>query len=96
MTLSSPSVPDAKAVEHHRHVVKILRPQGREQAVVTVPYDKDTKILSLHVWSVAPDGHEYSLKDNEIADFGYPGSGRLRMMTIVSRLRRRPAATPAV
>ncbi len=43
--------------------------------IVTVPYDKDTKILSLHVWSVAPDGHEYSLKENEIADFGYPGSG---------------------
>jgi hypothetical protein len=68
---------DGKAVEHNRHVVKILRPSGREQAIVDIPYDKDSKILSLHVWSVGPDGHEYALKDNEIEDFGYPGSGGL-------------------
>jgi hypothetical protein len=57
---------DGKAVEHHRHVVKILRPNGREDAIVHVAYDKDSKILSLHVWSVGPDGHEYAMKDNEI------------------------------
>jgi hypothetical protein len=66
---------DGKAIEHHRHVVKILRPSGREYAITVVPYDKDTKILNLRVWSVGPDGHEYALKDNEIGDFGYPGSG---------------------
>ena len=66
---------DGKAVQHHRHVVKILRPGGREDAVVVVPYDKDSKILSLHVWSVGPDGHEYAMKDNEIVDEGYPGGG---------------------
>ncbi len=68
---------DGKAVEHHRHVVKILRPKGREDAIVDVPYDKDSKILSLHVWSVGPDGHEYAMKDNEIEDVGYPGSDGL-------------------
>src|SRR5271168_2915638 len=41
--------PNGQATEHNRHVVKILRPQGREDAVVAVPFDKDTKILSLHV-----------------------------------------------
>ena len=66
---------DGKAVEHHRHVVKILRPNGREQASVEVPYDKDSKILSLHVWSVGPDGREYAMKDNEILDQGPPGEG---------------------
>ena len=68
---------DGKAVEHHRHVVKILRPKGREDAIVDVPYDKDSKILSLHVWSVGPDGHEYAMKDNEIEDIGYPGGDGL-------------------
>jgi hypothetical protein len=68
---------DGKAVERHRHVVKILRPKGREEALVEIPYDKDSKILSLHVWSVGPDGHEYAMKDNEIEDSGYPGSGGL-------------------
>ena len=68
---------DGKAVERHRHVVKILRPNGREEAIVDVPYNKDSKILSLHVWSVGPDGHEYAMKDNEIEDVGYPGGGGL-------------------
>ena len=66
---------DGKAVEHHRHVVKILRPNGRDEATVEIPYDNDSKILSLHVWSVGPDGHEYAMKDNEIADQGPPGEG---------------------
>jgi hypothetical protein len=66
---------DGKAVERRRHVVRILRPNGRDEGVIVVPYDKDSKILSLHVWSVGPDGHEYAMKDNEIADEGYPGGG---------------------
>jgi hypothetical protein len=63
--------PDGSAIEHYRHVIKILRPQGREEGIVYVPFDKDTKILSLHVWSIGPDGHEYAVKDNEMVDFGY-------------------------
>ncbi len=66
---------DGKAVEHHRHVVKILRPSGREEGVVHVAFDKDEKLLSLHVWSVGPDGREYAVKDNEMVEIGYPGSG---------------------
>ncbi len=63
--------PDGSAVEHLRRVVKILRPQGREEGVVEVPFNKDTKILSMHVWSIGPDGHEYAVKDNEMAERGY-------------------------
>jgi hypothetical protein len=62
--------PDGRAVEHHRHVVKILRPQGRNQAVIEVGFDKDTKILSMNVWSIGPDGHEYAMKDKEFTDAG--------------------------
>jgi len=62
--------PDGQAVEHLRKVIKILRPNGREAGIVGVPYDKDTKILSMHVWSIGPDGHEYALKDNEMIDVG--------------------------
>ena len=68
--------PDGNAVEHHRHVIKILRPQGRKDAIVAVPFDKDTKILSMHVWSIGPDGHEYAVKDNEMSEHGY-GVGNL-------------------
>ena len=67
--------PDGRAVEHLRRVVKILRPQGRDEAYVAVGFDKDTKILSMHVWSIGADGHEYALKDSDFSDIGYPGSG---------------------
>jgi hypothetical protein len=69
--------PDGRAVEHVRRVVKILRPGGRDEAIVNVPFDKDTSVLSLHVWSIGPDGHEYAVKDNEAVEFGYPGQGNL-------------------
>jgi hypothetical protein len=64
-----------QAVEHVRRVVKILRPQGREYGYPAVWYDKDSKVLSMHVWSIDAAGHEYSMKDNEIGDVGQPGEG---------------------
>jgi hypothetical protein len=43
--------PDGKAVEHVRRVVKILRPQGRNEATVHVSYDKDTTSSSTRAWA---------------------------------------------
>ncbi|MGI4827270.1 MAG: DUF3857 domain-containing transglutaminase family protein [Janthinobacterium lividum] len=67
--------PDGKATTHVRKVVKILRPQGREYGYPQVWFDKDSKVLSMHVWSIDPAGHEYALKDNEIREFSPPGEG---------------------
>jgi hypothetical protein len=67
--------PNGQAVEHVRKVVKILRPQGRAEAMPAVWYDKDSKVLSMHVWAIGADGHEYVVKDNEISDVGIPGEG---------------------
>lgn len=69
--------PDGKAVEHVRRVVKILRPQGRGEAVPGIWYDKDSKVLSMHVWAIGPDGHEFVVKDNEISDIGLSGGEEL-------------------
>jgi transglutaminase-like putative cysteine protease len=66
---------DGRATKHVRYVVKILRPQGRDYGYPAVWYDKDSKVVSMHVWSIDAAGHEYSLKDNEIADVGAPGEG---------------------
>src|SRR5258708_24098954 len=63
--------PDGSAVEHYRRVIKILRPHGRNRGIVGVPFDKDSKILSMHVWIIGPDGHEYAVKDNEMVERGY-------------------------
>lgn len=63
--------PDGRAVEHVRRVVKILRPQGRAESVVHVWFDNETKILSMNVWSIGTDGHEYAMKDKEMTDQGF-------------------------
>src|SRR5579875_464939 len=59
-----------QAILHEREVVKILRPQGRKMHSIdpSVQYDKDSKVLSFHAWSIDPAGHEYAVKDNEIRD----------------------------
>jgi len=86
---------DGRAVEHHRRGVKILRPQGRDQAVIHVRFDKDTRVLSLHVWSIGADGHEFAMKDNEYSDVGFPGSeGAFEFEDHKYRVARAPAADP--
>jgi hypothetical protein len=68
---------DAKgqAVLHEREVLKILRPQGREYAYPAVYYDKDSKVLSLHAWSIDAAGHEYAVKDSDMHEMSPPGMG---------------------
>jgi hypothetical protein len=66
---------DGRATEHVRYVVKILRPQGREDAYPFVTFDKDRKLLSMHVWSIDPNGKEYAVKDNQLLELGHPGEG---------------------
>jgi len=67
--------PNGQAVQHERRVVKILRPQGRNECVVHINFDKDTKILSLSAWSIAADEHEYAIKDKDFIDIGLAGGG---------------------
>ncbi len=69
--------PDGKAVEHVRRVIKILRPQGRSYGEIGVPFNADSRVNYLHVWSIGPDGHEYALKDKDIAETGTAAWGIL-------------------
>lgn len=85
--------PDGRATEHCRHIVKILRPQGRDAGMVFVPFDNDSKLLNLHVWSIAPDGHEFAVKDNEIFEWGYPGQGNF-YADIKAKVARAPGRDP--
>jgi hypothetical protein len=62
--------PNGKSTERVRRVVKILRPQGRNDADVVISFNSDSKVNSLHVWSIGPDGREYAMKDNEIIEVG--------------------------
>ena len=60
--------PDGRATERERRVLKILRPQGREYANIIAPYSKDEKLNYFHAWSISPDGHQYTVKDQEVRD----------------------------
>lgn len=69
--------PDGKSVERVRRVIKILRPQGRDYGEIDVPFNAESKVNFLHVWSIGPDGHEYAMKDNEIVERAWQNSGIL-------------------
>ena len=60
--------PDGRATERQRRVVKILKPQGRQYAEIVASYTKDEKLDYFHAWSIAPDGHQYTVKDQEVHD----------------------------
>jgi transglutaminase-like putative cysteine protease len=61
---------DGQITERYREVIKILRPQGREYAHPVAWFNKDHKLLSFHVWSIGPDGHQYTLKNDQIYERG--------------------------
>jgi transglutaminase-like putative cysteine protease len=85
--------PDGKAILLKRRVIKILRPQGRNFANVFVPIDRDRKLRALHVWSIAADGHPYTLRDNEIAEVGDNEYGML-YVDLHAKAAHAPAADP--
>lgn len=68
---------EGKAVERHREVIKILRPQGRRYAEIVVPFSKDEKLNSFHAWSIGPDGHQFTVRDDEVLEVGADPSGML-------------------
>lgn len=86
--------PNGRATEHVRKVVKILRPQGRREATPVVYFDKDSKIHYLHVWSIGPDGREYVVKDDQIADIGLPGGGEMYSDDRVKVVENPPGSDP--
>jgi transglutaminase-like putative cysteine protease len=86
--------PNGQATEHVRYVVKILRPQGREDAVPAVWSDKDDKLLSMHVWSIDPTGKEYAVKDNEMREYSPPGEGGELYVDVKAKIANPPGRDP--
>lgn len=62
--------PDGRITERYRQAIKILRPQGREYAHPVAWFNKDHKLVSFHIWSIGPDGHQYALKNDQIYERG--------------------------
>lgn len=49
----------------YRRAVKILRPEGREEARVVVAFDKETRISGFKAWSITAKGDEYEVKEKD-------------------------------
>lgn len=69
--------PDGQAKLRHREVIKLLRPQGREYAELVAWSGGGKKLLSFHAWSIGPDGHQYTVKDDQIREEGGEQGGIL-------------------
>ena len=79
-------------IEHYRRVVKILRPEGRDQGNIRVYLEKQDKISFLHVWSTDAAGHKYELKEKDFIERS-PYSEEL-YEDIRFRTAKAPAADP--
>src|SRR5450432_2464433 len=53
-----------ESLEHSRHVVKILRHEGRDEGDFALHLEQKEKLLSIHAWTIDAACHEYELKDN--------------------------------
>ncbi|HEV2722011.1 MAG TPA: DUF3857 and transglutaminase domain-containing protein [Thermoanaerobaculia bacterium] len=54
--------------ETRRMAGRILDNDGRHLAVLTIPFDSDTKITSLHGWTIGPHGEEFSSSDRDTVE----------------------------
>jgi transglutaminase-like putative cysteine protease len=68
---------DGTITERYRQVIKILEPQGRDYAHPVAWFNKNHKLVSFHVWSIGPDGHQYTLKKDQIFEGGAQDAGIL-------------------
>jgi Domain of Unknown Function with PDB structure (DUF3857)/Transglutaminase-like superfamily len=58
----------AEYVEHSRHVVKILRPEGRDEGELAVHLRQGEKVNFVHAWTLDSSGHQYELKDKDFIE----------------------------
>lgn len=72
-------------LEHRRRVVKILRPEGRNEAELGVYLEAKEKLHSIHCWSFDRSGREFELKDKDFAErgsfFGFELYNDIRLRT---------------
>ena len=55
-------------LEHHRSVLKILRPDGRDDGALEVSLDGKDKLQSVHAWTIDSAGREYEVKAAEFTE----------------------------
>lgn len=59
-------------IEHSRWIVKILRPDGREEGNLGVDLSRGEKVNYLHAWTLDASNHEYELKQKDFVEKSFP------------------------
>jgi hypothetical protein len=57
-----------QADETHRRIVRILRPQGHDEAKLHVYVGPGDKVQSIHAWTIDGSGVQYEVKDKEFLE----------------------------
>lgn len=55
-------------IEHSRWVVKIQRPEGRDEADLSIQLRQGEKLNYVHAWTIDRSAHEYELKQKDFAE----------------------------
>lgn len=79
-------------LEHSRRIVKILRPDGREEGDLAVDLSQGEKLNYLHSWTLDNAGREYELKQKDFLEKSFPSFilyDDIRFLTATA-----PAANP--
>ncbi|HYM33832.1 MAG TPA: DUF3857 and transglutaminase domain-containing protein, partial [Steroidobacteraceae bacterium] len=78
-----------------RLVFKILRPDGEKYGTVGIPFDAQSKITSLHAWSIPAAGKDYEVKEKDAVESAVVGvENSVLVSDVRTKLMRIPAATP--
>ena len=59
---------NGETVTRVRKVLKVLRPEGRDEAYQGVPFDEETKLNYIKGWSINARGQEYEAKKDDILE----------------------------
>jgi transglutaminase-like putative cysteine protease len=87
--------PNGSMRRHERVAYKILRPDGKDFASVILNFDPQSRITSLHGWTIPVTGKDFEVKEKEIfesAVIGVDGSELISDARV--KLMQLPAATP--
>lgn len=59
-------------IEHSRWIVKVLRPEGREEGDLGLDLSRGEKLNYVHSWTLDGSGHEYELKQKDFVEKSFP------------------------
>src|SRR5215475_2865843 len=68
---------DGKMKGIERRVYKILRPEGRKYATVSILVDSEQKVGSMRGWCIPKEGKPYEVKDKDVTESSAAGGWEL-------------------